>query len=82
MAWQTRAATCAGSTRRPAGAWITAEKILEADEQMPADWPSQAPPATTPPGGSARCTGDPNGYGELATIAHTITGDIPAPWMK
>lgn len=59
------------------GSWITAEKILEADEQMQTDWPVAG---TTGYDASWRIGAlycDPNGYGELATIAHTITGDIP-----
>ncbi|WP_341728382.1 malto-oligosyltrehalose synthase [Brooklawnia sp.] len=59
------------------GAWISAEKILEPDEQMQTDWPVAG---TTGYDASWRVGAlycDPNGYSDLATIAHTITGDIP-----
>jgi len=59
------------------GAWITAEKILEADEQMQADWPVAGTTGYDAAWRIGALYCDPNGYGELATIAHTITGDIP-----
>lgn len=59
------------------GAWITAEKILEADEQMQDDWPVAGTTGYDASWrvGALHC--DPNGYGELASVAHTISGDIP-----
>ncbi|MDO5535161.1 MAG: malto-oligosyltrehalose synthase [Propionibacteriaceae bacterium] len=59
------------------GAWIAAEKILEGDESMPEDWPVAG---TTGYDASWRISAlqcDPNGYGDLGTIAHVVTGDIP-----
>ena len=59
------------------GAWIAAEKILEGDEAMPADWPVAG---TTGYDASWRISAlqcDPNGYGDLGTVAHLVTGDIP-----
>lgn len=59
------------------GAWIIAEKILEEDEQLQDDWPVSG---TTGYDASWRIGAlycEPKGYSELATIAHTITDDIP-----
>lgn len=59
------------------GAWIAAEKILEGDESMPEDWPVAG---TTGYDASWRISAlqcDPSGQGDLGTIAHLITGDIP-----
>ncbi len=59
------------------GAWIGAEKILEGHEELPTDWPVAG---TTGYDASWRISAlhcDPNGAGDLAAIAHTITGDIP-----
>jgi len=59
------------------GAWIAAEKILEGHESMPEDWPVAG---TTGYDASWRISAlqcDPAGYGDLGTIAHLITGDIP-----
>ncbi|WP_246227009.1 malto-oligosyltrehalose synthase [Propioniciclava coleopterorum] len=59
------------------GAWITAEKILEGHEELPADWPVAG---TTGYDASWRISAlhcDPNGAGDLGNIAHVITGDIP-----
>ena len=64
-------------SRATGGAWIAAEKILEGDEQMPDDWPVAG---TTGYDTSWRISAlqcDPNGYGDLGTVAHLITGDIP-----
>lgn len=59
------------------GAWVVAEKILESDEPMQDDWPVAG---TTGYDASWRISAlqcDANGYGELASAAHTIAGDIP-----
>ena len=59
------------------GAWIIAEKILEGDESMPDDWPVAG---TTGYDASWRISAlqcDPNGYSDLGTVAHLLTGDIP-----
>ncbi|GAA2183525.1 malto-oligosyltrehalose synthase [Brooklawnia cerclae] len=59
------------------GAWIAAEKILEADEPMQDDWPVAG---TTGYDASWRIGAlqvDPNGYGDLGSIAHEVAGDIP-----
>lgn len=59
------------------GAWIAAEKILEDREELPCDWPVAG---TTGYDASWRISAlhcDPNGAGDLASIAHLITGDIP-----
>ena len=36
--WPTRAATCARLAAATGGAWVVAEKILEAGEALPSDW--------------------------------------------
>ena len=59
------------------GAWITAEKILESDEQMPDDWPVAGTTGYDAAWRISALQCDPNGYGELASTAHTIAGDIP-----
>lgn len=59
------------------GAWIAAEKILEGHEELPGDWPVAG---TTGYDASWRISAlhcDPNGAGDLGSIAHLITGDIP-----
>lgn len=59
------------------GAWIAVEKILEADEEMQDDWPVAG---TTGYDASWRISAlhcDPNGYGDLGSIAHNMAGDIP-----
>ncbi len=59
------------------GAWIIAEKILEGDEAMQDDWPVAG---TTGYDASWRISAlqcDPNGYSDLGTVAHLLTGDIP-----
>ncbi len=59
------------------GAWIAAEKILEGAESMPDDWPVAGTTGydTAWRIGALQC--EPAGYGDLGTIAHLITGDIP-----
>lgn len=59
------------------GAWITAEKILESDEQLPDDWPVAGTTGYDASWriGALHC--DPNGYGELASAALEISQDIP-----
>ena len=59
------------------GAWIAAEKILEPDEQMPDDWPVAGTTGYDAAWRIVSLNSDPNGYGELGSLAHTIAGDIP-----
>ena len=59
------------------GAWIAAEKILEVDEEMQADWPVAG---TTGYDAAWRINAlhtDPNGASDLGSIAHSIATDIP-----
>ncbi|MGI5952618.1 MAG: malto-oligosyltrehalose synthase, partial [Brooklawnia sp.] len=59
------------------GAWIIAEKILEADEPMQEDWPVAGTTGYDASWriGALHC--DPSGYGEMASVAHMVTDDIP-----
>ena len=59
------------------GAWIVAEKILEHDEDLPEDWPVAGTTGYDASWriGALHCA--PAGYGDLAAIAHTVTGDTP-----
>ncbi len=59
------------------GAWIAAEKILEAEETLPDDWMVCGTTGydATWRIGALLC--DPNGYGELASVSHMVAGDIP-----
>ncbi len=59
------------------GAWISAEKILESDEQLPDDWPVAGTTGYDASWriGALHC--DPNGYGELASTALDIAQDVP-----
>ena len=59
------------------GAWIVAEKILEADEAMPEDWPVAGTTGYDASWRIGALNCDPNGIGDLGSIAHQITGDIP-----
>lgn len=57
------------------GAWIIGEKILEADEQLPTDWPVAG---TSGYDVSWRVDGlqvDPNGAVELTRLAEELTGE-------
>ncbi|MHB1063983.1 MAG: malto-oligosyltrehalose synthase [Georgenia sp.] len=56
------------------GAWIVAEKILEVDEDLPADWPVAG---TTGYEAATRLHAlqiDPAGSGPLAALQHEVTG--------
>ncbi len=59
------------------GAWIVAEKILESDEDLPDDWPVAGTTGYDAAWrvGALHCA--PSGYGDLAAIAQTVTGDTP-----
>lgn len=59
------------------GAWIAAEKILEADESLPDDWLVSGTTGYDAAWRIGALLCDPNGYGDLATVAHQISGDIP-----
>ncbi|NLH69621.1 MAG: malto-oligosyltrehalose synthase [Brooklawnia sp.] len=59
------------------GAWIAAEKILEADEEMQPDWPVAGTTGYDAAWRIIALHTDPNGSGDLGSIAHSIATDIP-----
>lgn len=59
------------------GAWVVAEKILEGTERMPDDWPVAGTTGYDASWRISALQADANGYGELGTVAHMVTGDIP-----
>ncbi|MDN5572198.1 MAG: malto-oligosyltrehalose synthase, partial [Propionibacteriaceae bacterium] len=59
------------------GAFIAAEKILEGAEAMPDDWPVAGTTGYDAAWRIQALQVDAAGYGDLGTIAHVITGDIP-----
>ena len=64
------------------GAWIAAEKILEADEDMPNDWPVAGTTGYDASWRIGSLTIDPSGSSDLAWVAQTITGDIPGSFPE
>ncbi|MFV0452336.1 MAG: malto-oligosyltrehalose synthase, partial [Propioniciclava sp.] len=60
-----------------AGAWITAEKILEGNEFLPDDWPVAGTTGYDAAWRIQSLLCNAAGNSELGTVAHTITGDIP-----
>lgn len=59
------------------GAWIAAEKILEGEEDMPDDWPVAGTTGYDAAWRIAALHCAPSGYGDLAAVAHAVTGDTP-----
>ncbi|WP_232547380.1 malto-oligosyltrehalose synthase [Propioniciclava soli] len=59
------------------GAFIAAEKILEGGESMPDDWPVAGSTGYDTAWRIQALQVEAAGYGDLGTIAHVITGDIP-----
>ncbi|MFH5823070.1 malto-oligosyltrehalose synthase [Georgenia sp. AZ-5] len=57
------------------GAWIVAEKILEADEELPADWPVAGTTGYDAAWRLHALQVDPAGSATLAALQHELTGE-------
>ncbi|ACQ80227.1 malto-oligosyltrehalose synthase [Beutenbergia cavernae DSM 12333] len=62
---------------RTGGAWVAAEKILEADEELPGDWPVAGTTGYDAAWRINQVLHDPAGAVDLAALMHTLTGDAP-----
>ena len=57
------------------GVWVVVEKILEGDEQLPADWPCAGTTGTTPSGGSAASSPTRPARTPLGDLLTELTGE-------
>ncbi|MBZ2195693.1 malto-oligosyltrehalose synthase [Occultella gossypii] len=60
---------------RTGGAWTVAEKILEADETLPADWPTAGTTGYDAAWRIGQVLIDPSGAGPLGAVLTELTGD-------
>ncbi|WP_029287004.1 malto-oligosyltrehalose synthase [Cellulomonas sp. HZM] len=57
------------------GAWVVVEKILEGDEELPADWDTAGSTGYDAMWRVQQTFVDPGGAAELAGVMHRVTGD-------